>query len=64
LFSFDGEDHNLRGREQQKYWTVHLDEFFDHFMLGKPTPAWMTDGVDFLHRGERNVDRDLYGETF
>jgi dienelactone hydrolase len=64
LFSFDGEDHNLRGREQQKYWTVHLDEFFDHFLLGKPTPAWMTDGVDFLHRGERNVDRDLYGENF
>ena len=64
LFSFDGEPHNLRGREQQKYWTVHLDEFFDHFLLGKPAPDWMTHGVDFLHRGERDVDRDLYGETF
>ena len=64
LFSFEGEVHNLKGREQQKYWTVHLDEFFDHFLLGKPAPDWMTHGVDFLHRGERDVDRSLYGETF
>ena len=61
LFSFDGEDHNLRGREQQKYWTVHLDEWFDHWLKGAPRPGWMN-GVDFLHRGERNV-RPLYGET-
>ncbi len=63
LFSFDGEDHNLRGREQQKYWTVHLDEFFDHFLKGRPPPDWMVHGVDFLHRGERNVDADSFGET-
>jgi len=61
LFSFDGEDHNLRGREQQKYWTVHLDEWFDHWLKGAPRPAWMN-GVDYLHRGERNV-RPLYGES-
>jgi len=60
LFSFDGEDHNLKGREQQKYWTVHLDEWFDHWLKGAPRPGWM-DGVDFLHRGERNV-HPLYGE--
>jgi dipeptidyl aminopeptidase/acylaminoacyl peptidase len=61
LFSFDGEDHNLRDRENQKYWTVHLDEWFDHWLKGAPRPAWMN-GVDYLHRGERNV-RPLYGET-
>lgn len=60
MFSFDGEDHNLRGREQQKYWTVHLDEWFDHYLKGAPRPAWF-DGIDFLHRGERNV-HPLYGE--
>ncbi|BDE07375.1 hypothetical protein WPS_26510 [Vulcanimicrobium alpinum] len=60
LFSFDGEDHNLRGREAQKYWTVHLDEWFDYWLMGAPRPAWM-DGVDYLHRGERNV-HPLFGE--
>ena len=62
LFVFNGEYHNLRGREQQKYWTVHLDEYFDHFLKGAPQPAWMSQGVDYLHRGERNV-RPLFGET-
>jgi dipeptidyl aminopeptidase/acylaminoacyl peptidase len=62
LFVFNGEFHNLRGREQQKYWTVHLDEYFDHFLKGAPAPPWMTHGVDYLHRGERNV-RPLFGET-
>jgi dipeptidyl aminopeptidase/acylaminoacyl peptidase len=61
LFSFDGEDHNLKGREQQKYWTVHLDEWFDYWLKGAPRPAWMN-GVDYLHRGLRNV-RPLFGET-
>lgn len=61
LFSFDGEDHNLKGREAQKYWTVHLDEWFDYWLKGAPRPSWM-DGVDFLHRGERDV-RSLYGES-
>jgi dipeptidyl aminopeptidase/acylaminoacyl peptidase len=61
LFSFDGEDHNLRDRENQKYWTVHLDEWFDHWLKGAPRPAWMN-GVDYLHRGERDV-RPLFGET-
>jgi hypothetical protein len=60
LFSFDGEDHNLRGREQQKYWTLHLDEWFDYWLKGAPRPGWM-DGVDYLHRGERDV-HPLYGE--
>jgi dipeptidyl aminopeptidase/acylaminoacyl peptidase len=60
LFSFDGEDHNLRGREQQKWWTVHLDQWFDYWLRGAPRPAWF-DGVDYLHRGELDV-RPRYGE--
>jgi hypothetical protein len=60
LFSFDGEDHNLRGREQQKWWTVHLDQWFDYWLRGAPRPTWF-DGVDYLHRGELDV-HPLYGE--
>ena len=61
MFAFDGEEHGLRDREHQKYWTVHLDEWFDHWLKGAPRPAWMN-GEDYLHRGERNV-RPLFGET-
>ena len=40
---------------QQKHWTVHMDEFFDHYLLGKPRPEWMDKGVPFLEKGKRDV---------
>ena len=55
LFVFNGEKHGLRQRVNQKYWTVHLDEYFDHFLLGKPLPEWMAKGVPYLERGERDM---------
>jgi dipeptidyl aminopeptidase/acylaminoacyl peptidase len=59
MFVYNGEAHGLRQRDNQKHWTVHQDEFFDHFLLGKPKPAWMDKGVPYLERGRRNVD-DLF----
>ncbi len=56
MFNFNGEKHGLRERENQKYWTVHLDEFFDHFLLGRPKPEWMDKGVPYLERGKRDVN--------
>jgi dipeptidyl aminopeptidase/acylaminoacyl peptidase len=56
MFTFNGEKHGLRDRENQKYWTVHQDEFFDHFLLGKPKPGWMENGVPYLERGKRDVN--------
>ena len=55
MFNFNTEKHGLRERENQKYWTIHLDEFFDHFLLGKPRPEWMDKGVPFIERGKRDV---------
>lgn len=55
MFNYNGERHSLRNRDNQKHWTVHMDEFFDHYLLGKPRPAWMEQGVPFLERGKRDV---------
>jgi dipeptidyl aminopeptidase/acylaminoacyl peptidase len=63
LFNFNGEKHGLRERENQKYWTVHMDEFFDHFLLGKPLPEWMSEGVPWLERGKRDVASLYKGEA-
>jgi dienelactone hydrolase len=59
MFVYNGEPHGLRQRDNQKHWTVHMDEFFDHFLLGKPMPDWMTKGVPFLEKGKRDVS-DLF----
>lgn len=55
MFNYNGEKHGLRERENQKHWTVHLDEFFDHYLLGAPKPAWMKNGVPYLERTRRDV---------
>jgi dipeptidyl aminopeptidase/acylaminoacyl peptidase len=55
MFNFNGEKHGLRERDNQKYWTVHLDEFFDHYLKGASAPGWMTEGVPYLERGKRDV---------
>ena len=55
MFNYNGEPHGLRNRDNMKHWTVHMDEFFDHYLLGKPRPDWMVKGVPFLERGKRDV---------
>jgi dipeptidyl aminopeptidase/acylaminoacyl peptidase len=55
MFNFNTEKHGLRERENQKYWTIYQDEFFDHYLLGKPRPEWMDKGVSYLDRGKRDV---------
>jgi dipeptidyl aminopeptidase/acylaminoacyl peptidase len=55
MFVYNGERHGLRNRDNQKHFTVHMDEFFDHYLLGKPRPEWMEKGVPFLERGKRDV---------
>jgi dipeptidyl aminopeptidase/acylaminoacyl peptidase len=55
MFVYNGEKHGLRQRENQKHWTVHMDEFFDHYLLGAPRPQWMDTPVPYLERGARDV---------
>lgn len=56
MFNYNGEKHGLRERENQKHWTVHQDEYFDHFLKGAPRPEWMDKGVPYLERGKRDVN--------
>ena len=55
MFSYNGEKHGLRQRENQKHWTVHLAEYFDYFLKDAPKPDWMEHGVPYLEKGKRDV---------
>ena len=59
MFVYNGEKHGLRERENQKHWTVHMAEYFDHYLLGAPTPEWMEKGVPYLEKGKRDLS-DIY----
>ncbi|MFZ6656761.1 prolyl oligopeptidase family serine peptidase [Undibacterium sp. TJN19] len=54
-FNFNGEKHGLKERDNMKFYTVHMAEFFDHYLLGSPRPEWMDKPVPYLDRGKRDV---------
>jgi dienelactone hydrolase len=48
LLQYKGENHGLRKPANQKDYCVRMREFFDHHLLGKPAPEWLTEGVSHL----------------
>jgi dipeptidyl aminopeptidase/acylaminoacyl peptidase len=52
MFSYNGEPHGLTRRQNQKDYTVRLQQFFDHFLKGAPEPDWMVHGIPFLQKGK------------
>jgi dipeptidyl aminopeptidase/acylaminoacyl peptidase len=54
-FNYNGEKHGLRERDNMKHFTVHMAEFFDHYLLGSPRAEWMDKPVPYLERGKRDV---------
>lgn len=50
MFNYNGEPHNLRIRANQLHYSARMKEFFDHFLMGAPKPAWMEKGRPFLEK--------------
>ncbi len=55
LASYPGEPHHLTKYENQKDFQIRMRQFYDHYLLGKPAPKWMTDGRTFLQK-ERDLE--------
>jgi dienelactone hydrolase len=53
LLSYPGEAHGLRNLENQKDFLVRIQQFYDHYLKGKPAPDWMTNGVPFIKKGKQ-----------
>ena len=54
MLTYNGMDHNI----ESKYWANRIDlsnrmfQFFNHYLNGEPAPAWMTEGVPAIEKGE------------
>lgn len=46
MLQYKGENHGLMKLENRKDYAVRMMEFFDHYLKGKPAPAWWQEGVD------------------
>jgi dipeptidyl aminopeptidase/acylaminoacyl peptidase len=56
MFNYNGEEHGLRKRVNQKHWTQCMAEFFDHHLKGTPAPKWMTDGIKAWEKKEEKKE--------
>ncbi|MCC7055294.1 MAG: S9 family peptidase [Gemmatimonadaceae bacterium] len=52
LLEYVGENHGLARPINQKDYAVRMQEWFDHFLQGKPAPDWMLEGVPRLRMEE------------
>jgi len=52
MLNYNGEPHGLRQRQNQKDWTIRMQQFFDHYLMDAPAPVWMTEGVPAVMKGE------------
>lgn len=61
MLQYKGENHGLRVPANMKDYTVRMREFFDHHLMGKPAPKWLSDGVPHLklkdHLDERATEK-------
>jgi len=57
LFNYNGQLHGLRDRDAIKHFTVHMCEFFDHYLLDTPRPDWMSKPTPYLERGKRDLSK-------
>ena len=51
FLSYPGEPHHLAKKENQKDFQIRMKQWFDHYLMGKPAPKWMTDGVPQTKKG-------------
>jgi dipeptidyl aminopeptidase/acylaminoacyl peptidase len=50
FLSYPGEEHHLGKIENQKDFQVRMKQYFDHYLMDKPAPDWMVNGVPFLKK--------------
>jgi dipeptidyl aminopeptidase/acylaminoacyl peptidase len=48
MLQYVGENHGLVKPPNQKDYTVRMKEFFDHYLMAKPAPKWMVEGMPYL----------------
>ncbi len=61
MLNYNNEAHNLVLRQNRKDIQIREQQFFDHFLKGKPAPQWMEKGIPATEKG-RNWGFELESE--
>lgn len=57
MLQYEGEGHVVRKLTNQMDYSIRTQEFFDHYLMGKPATEWLKEGIPFLKRKERLKER-------
>jgi dipeptidyl aminopeptidase/acylaminoacyl peptidase len=57
MLSYVGEDHNLVRPVNQRDYATRMAEWFDHYLVGKPAPEWMKNGIPRLQMADHLASR-------
>jgi dipeptidyl aminopeptidase/acylaminoacyl peptidase len=52
LLNYNGDDHNLTKLANKIDLSIRMRQFFDHYLLNKPIPLWMSDGLPAIEKGK------------
>ncbi len=50
MLVYAGENHAVRKNENMLDYTRRINEFFDHYLLGKPAKPWIRNGVKYIDK--------------
>ncbi len=51
FLSYPNEPHHLAVKENQKDFQIRMKQYFDHYLMDKPAPKWMIEGVPQTKKG-------------
>jgi dienelactone hydrolase len=51
MLQYNGENHNLMERRNQKDLSIRLAQFFDHYLKGAPAARWIIEGLPAIQKG-------------
>jgi dipeptidyl aminopeptidase/acylaminoacyl peptidase len=50
FLSYPGEPHHLRNEYNQKDFQTRMKQYFDHYLMDKPAPQWLKEGIPHLEK--------------
>ncbi len=53
MLNYNGDDHNLTKLANKIDLSIRMRQFFDHYLLGKPIPIWMSEGLPAIDKGKK-----------
>src|SRR5690606_7981925 len=51
MLNYNNDAHNLMERQNRKDIQIRQQQFFDHFLKGKPAPKWISSGLSAVDKG-------------